>query len=204
MCLCCSCCWHCVLLFVPLFLWPISQSLLRSAPWCWGRSPRGDTGRWSVAWCGCSSGSRQFGFGCGRGRGSPGSGSPRPWSLYRTDPWRETVRQLPAISMSSVSIWSKSPEVSSPVQDLVQRLIGRLVTLDPLHEVLNGLLCVAVEVVWTVQLHLLQKVETEGEDFSREQRRTAASRCFLTSTQFVLFGPLHHYMKKPSCDHILR
>lgn len=29
---------------------------------------------------------------------------------------------------------------SSPVQILIQRLVGRLVTLDPLHEVLDGLL----------------------------------------------------------------
>lgn len=44
-----------------------------------------------------------------------------------------------------------------PVQNLVQRLIGRLVTLDPLHEVFNGLLCVAVDVVGAAQLHLLQE-----------------------------------------------
>lgn len=44
-----------------------------------------------------------------------------------------------------------------PVQNLVQRLVGRLVTLDSLHEVLDGLLRVAVDVVGAAQLHLLQE-----------------------------------------------
>lgn len=42
-----------------------------------------------------------------------------------------------------------------PVQNLIQRLVGGLVTLDPLHEVLNGLFCVAVDVVWAAQFNLL-------------------------------------------------
>lgn len=47
--------------------------------------------------------------------------------------------------------------VSSPVQNFIQRLVGRLVALDPLHEVLDGLLRVTVDVVWVPQLHLLQR-----------------------------------------------
>lgn len=51
-----------------------------------------------------------------------------------------------------------------PVQDLVQRLVGRLVALDPLHEVFDGLLRVAVDVVGAAQLHLLQKEKREDEE----------------------------------------
>lgn len=74
----------------PLFLCQTSPSLLRCVPWCWGRSHRGDRGRWSAVWCGCSSSSRQFGFGRGQRHGSPGNDGPRPLSLCRTDPWNET------------------------------------------------------------------------------------------------------------------
>lgn len=59
---------------------------------------------------------------------------------------KESVNRLR--SRGGSLVWSKSFCVSSPVQDLVQRLVGGLVTLDPLHEVLDGLLCVAVDVVW--------------------------------------------------------
>lgn len=52
--------------------------------------------------------------------------------------------------------------MSSPVQNLVQRLVGRLVALDPLHEVLDGILGVAVDVVWAVQLNLLRGEEQTG------------------------------------------
>lgn len=57
-------------------------------------------------------------------------------------------------------ICSKFFCVSSPVQNLIQRLVGGFVTLDSLHEVLNGLLCVAVYVVRAAQLYLLQTGNT--------------------------------------------
>lgn len=57
-------------------------------------------------------------------------------------------------------ICSKLFCVSSPVQNLIQRLVGGLVTLDSLHEVLNSLLCVAVYVVRAAQLYLLQTGNT--------------------------------------------
>lgn len=36
---------------------------------------------------------------------------------------------------------------NAPVQHLVQGLVGRLVALDPLHEVLHSFFCVAIYVV---------------------------------------------------------
>lgn len=51
----------------------------------------------------------------------------------------------------------------SPVQNLVQGLIGVLITLDPLLEVLHSLLCVAVGVVRAAQLHLLSRERYRGD-----------------------------------------
>lgn len=51
-----------------------------------------------------------------------------------------------------------------PVQNFIQRLIVGLVALDPLHEVLNGVLCVAVDVVWAAKFDLL-KQEKQLEAF---------------------------------------
>lgn len=174
----------------PLSPWQTMQSRLRCGPWCWGHSRHGDTSRWSVAWCGCSSGSKRCGFGCGLGRGSPGNAALHPWSLYRTDPWSKRVRRM----QTCVIPWRllrllRVGCVSSPVQSLVQSLVGWLVTLDSLHEVFNGLLCVAVYVVRTAQLHLLQGEETQGEDVSRERGNQLSHTAF--TSHFVKRGRIH-------------
>lgn len=44
----------------------------------------------------------------------------------------------------------------SPVQGFIQGLVGVFVALDSLHEVFYRFFCVAVCVVGTTQLHLLQ------------------------------------------------
>ena len=68
--------------------------------------------------------------------------------------------------------------VSSPVLNLVQRLVGRLVTFDPLHEILDCLLCVAVNVVWASQLHLLQE-RKHRERMWAERRAACCSKHFV-------------------------
>lgn len=93
---------------------------------------------------------------------------------------RESGQTSAVLRRSFNLIWSHFC-VSSPVQNLVQRLVRGLVTLDPLHEVLNGLLCIAVYVVWAAQLNLLQREETQEEDVSREKRK-------LADTESVGFG----------------
>lgn len=47
-----------------------------------------------------------------------------------------------------------------PVQNLIQGFIGVLVAFNPLHEVLNCFICVAVSVIWAAQLHLLLIMNT--------------------------------------------
>lgn len=51
---------------------------------------------------------------------------------------------------------------NSPVQDLIQRLVGVFIALDSLHEVLHRLFGVAVCVVGATQLHLLQNQKRAG------------------------------------------
>lgn len=57
--------------------------------------------------------------------------------------------------------YSLAPCSIPPVQNLVQRLVGVFVALDPLHEILHRLLGVAVGVVGTPQLHLLKQKTAE-------------------------------------------
>ena len=54
-----------------------ARSLPRCDRWGWARSLRGDTGRWTSGWRGCSWGSRRSGSECGPGPGSPGTCCPR-------------------------------------------------------------------------------------------------------------------------------